>query len=123
MTCAIVGDSIAVGVAEYSHGCSIVDAKIGISSSAIIRRVHDADVVVISAGSNDPNNPRLVDNLKVIRAKCTHKVIWISPVNRVAAAAVRTVAALHGDTVITFIPGRDHVHPRSYIDLVNRIWT
>ena len=110
--CALAGDSIAVGIAPFFKHC-VVDAKIGISSAAIIGRVHDADVLVVSAGSNDPRNPHLEANLKIIRAKASGKVIWISPIDRTAAEAVVRVAAIHGDRVVRFSSGRDHVHPRS----------
>ena len=55
MTCAIVGDSIAVDQFAYFPAC-IHDAKIGMPSANIIGRVHSADVLVVSAGSNDPDN-------------------------------------------------------------------
>src|SRR5580700_9449292 len=110
MLCAVVGDSIALGVSPYLPECT-VDAKIGISSAAVIGRVHEADVLIVSAGSNDPDNPSLVSNLERIRAKATGKVIRIRPVNLKAAMAVLHVAGQHGDLVVSFEPGRDHVHP------------
>jgi len=110
--CLIAGDSIAVGVAPYLPKCT-VNAKIGIPSAAIIGRTEAANVLVVSAGSNDPHNPRLVDNLKHIRERATGRVIWIQPIDNVAAAAVRQIASLHGDNVVTFSPGPDHVHPLS----------
>jgi hypothetical protein len=108
--CLIAGDSIAVAVAPYLPNCT-VNAKIGIPSAAIIGRADAANVLVVSAGSNDPRNPELIDNLQRIRERTSGKVIWIQPIDDVAAAAVRRVAALHGDHVVTFSPGRDHVHP------------
>jgi len=118
--CLIAGDSIAVGVASYLPKCT-VNAKIGISSTAIVGRAGNANVLVVSAGSNDPHNPRLVDNLKHIRAKASGRVIWIQPIDHVAAAAVRSVAALHGDQIVTFSPAGDHVHPASDKALADRI--
>ncbi len=118
--CLIAGDSIAVGVAPYLPRCA-VNAKVGITSTAIIRRVGAANLLIISAGSNDPRNPRLINNLKSIRAKATGRVIWIQPIDPVAAAAVRRVAALHGDHVVTFSPARDHVHPASDKTLATRV--
>jgi hypothetical protein len=56
--CYVIGDSIAVGSAQAVRECR-VDAKIGISSTAIASRAHHAKLVVISAGSNDSKNPRL----------------------------------------------------------------
>jgi hypothetical protein len=116
MTCAIIGDSIAIGLAALMPQC-VVDAKVGIPSAAVIYRMHSADIVVVSAGSNDPRNPRLVDNLKLIRATALGKVIWIAPIDRAAAKAVASVAAIHSDPVIHFEPGHDNVHPRSDVTL------
>src|ERR1700744_3839766 len=89
--CAVVGDSIALGVGTELHRCA-VNAHIGIPSAEVIGRVQHANVLVVSAGSNDPHNPQLEQNLRAIRAKATGKVIWISPMDPVAAAVVRRVA-------------------------------
>ena len=118
--CLIAGDSIAVGVAPFLPTCA-VNAKIGISSTAIVSRAGAANVLIISAGSNDPRNPRLIENLKVIRAKATGRVIWIQPIDPVAAAAVRGVAAIHGDHIVTFSPAPDRVHPASDKRLADRV--
>jgi hypothetical protein len=111
-SCAIVGDSIASGAGQYMRACK-VNAKIGISSHAVIDRVDaSADVNVVSAGSNDPDNPGLRVNLERIRLR-TKRAIWILPIDPAARAAVRTVAAVHGDPVVSFAPAGDHVHPLS----------
>ena len=114
MTCAIVGDSIAEAMNSYFPAC-LHDDKIGISSAAVIGRVHSADVLVISAGSNDPDNPKLLQNLRAIRTKATGKVIWISPRAErypTAAKAVTTVASEHGDKVVMFHASNDGTHPK-----------
>ena len=111
MTCAIVGDSIAVDQFAYFPAC-IHDAKIGVPSANIIGRVHSADVMVVSAGSNDPDNERLLQNLQAIRAKATGKVIWIVPLNKKAARAVLTVARDHSDSIVTFHASNDGTHPK-----------
>jgi hypothetical protein len=111
--CYVIGDSIALGSAAAVGECR-ADAKIGISSTAIVSRAHDAKLVVISAGSNDPGNPRLKQNLELIRSKATGRVLWIVPLDKTAADAVRAVAARHGDGAITFSAAKDNVHPRSY---------
>jgi hypothetical protein len=111
MSCLVAGDSIALMVAAFVS-CT-VDAKVGIGSAAIVARVRPATIVVISAGSNDPRNPRLADNLRAARRKAgDSKVIWIVPALRPAAAAVRAVAAVRGDKSVSFTPGRDGVHPK-----------
>lgn len=109
--CLIAGDSIALAVSAYLRGCA-VNAKIGIGSHAIIERVQPARRVILSAGSNDPDNPRLSGNLEQMRGLAATRTIWILPVNHKAAAAVYKVANLHGDVVIRFASGRDHVHPK-----------
>ena len=123
MTCLIAGDSIAVGAAtaeglspRWRPACT-VNAKVGIPSAQIIGRISAADLTVISAGSNDPDNPRLFANLLAIRAKVTGKVLWIVPVNSIAAGKVLNVAAHYGDATVTFTPGSDHVHPQSYLGI------
>ena len=121
-SCAVVGDSIAVGAAHYMRTCK-VNAKIGISSKAVIARVNpSAAVNVVSAGSNDPDSPSLRANLERIRARA-RRVIWILPINARARAAVQTVAAEHGDRVVAFAPAGDSVHPRSEAALARSIVT
>jgi len=127
MTCVIVGDSIAVGTATAEGlkpsrrpPCTM-DAKIGIPSGQIVGRVHAADLLVISAGSNDPDNPKLERNLRAIRAKATGKVLWIVPVPARAAALVKKVAAVHHDGIISFNPGRDGLHPHSYAPIIAEV--
>ena len=119
-SCAVVGDSIAAGAGQYMPACK-VNAKIGISSSAVIDRVDpSADVNVVSAGSNDPDNPQLRANLERIRAR-GKRMIWILPIDDGARAAVQAVAAEHGDPVVSFAPAGDHVHPRSEVALARSI--
>jgi hypothetical protein len=119
VACFIVGDCIATrpyGLGGRFSQCG-VSAKIGASSSAIVPRVPAVPLkwLVISAGSNDPRNPKLEANLEAMRARASaDRVIWVVPVHKAAAKAVRAVAAHHGDAVVPFIPGRDGVHPRSY---------
>ncbi len=110
--CLVAGDSIAVDVGRYAPQCA-TDARIGIGSAAIVARVRPARLVVISAGSNDPDNPRLADNLERMRVRAgAARVVWIVPVDPRAAAAVRAVARKRGDELVTFVPARDRVHPR-----------
>lgn len=120
--CAIVGDSIADGLAEKMPHCQR-NAKIGIPSGKIIERVPQGylGLLIISAGSNDPQNPRLADNLNAMRRRAGGGVIWIAPVDSRARSVVNSVAQAHGDRVVTFTPGRDHVHPRSYSEIAQQI--
>jgi hypothetical protein len=120
LSCAVVGDSIAVGAGQYMRTCK-VNAKIGISSSAVIGRVDpSAYVNIVSAGSNDPANPDLRANLERIRSRAS-RVIWILPIETRARAEVQAVATAHGDPVVSFAPAGDRVHPRSEIGLARSI--
>ena len=115
--CAVLGDSIALGVAR-SHPTCQVQAVIGIGSDAYLSRfVHtvNARQVLISIGSNDPLIGDLVPAMRRIRARVIADEVTglLSANNANAAAAVRTVASQHGDRVINISPfiGSDRVHP------------
>jgi hypothetical protein len=117
LSCAIVGDSIVDDLHAYFRDCHF-DTKIGIGSAALVAHVPgNADVVVVSAGSNDYLSPRLIASLKAVRARAgAARVIWVRPIPRRAAEAVDTVASLHGDAVVSFAVSptdRERLHPRS----------
>ena len=68
--CGILGDSIALGIALAHPGCD-VSAKVGRSTHAILAHQlpkKHYDYVVLSAGSNNPNDRALRDQLERIRA-------------------------------------------------------
>ena len=119
--CVAVGDSIAVGTGQAMH--CVVRAHVGWSSNKIITLSNGvkAELCIISAGSNDPKNPKLIVNLKRIRNNVDcDKVVWIKPVNSTAAKAVFT-AKNPSDSVISFTPSKDNVHPKNYRTLANAI--
>lgn len=128
--CAIVGDCIATkpyGLGGQLTECE-VSAKAGLPSGKIVSLVPKVklDWLVISAGTNDPTDPRLANNLQAMRARAKATVvIWIVPVAPKAAEAVRSVAAAHGDKTVTFVPGvggtQARVHPRSYRALARAV--
>jgi hypothetical protein len=116
MTCLIVGDSIAVGLASALKGC-IVAAKVGMGSAWIAAHTPGTivDVAFISSGSNDPTNPDLSANLESTRMRLTAgRIVWIKPVNPHARGVVTAVAAAHGDKAVAFMPGRDKLTTRSF---------
>ena len=94
MDCAYIGDSIAVGLEQLDTNCAIY-ARVGASSEFIARQYRNADAedyVVISMGSNDPNNPRLLQNAERLRRTITaRRVVWILPYNRTAAGDISIV--------------------------------
>jgi len=119
LECLILGDSIAVGVAQHRPECE-VHAKVGINSRNYVDRniTKDfaANTVVISLGSNDPKNMKTLTELfalrEVIYAK---KVYWIVPAaNATAQEAVKIVADKFEDKIL-IIPtvSKDKVHPTS----------
>ena len=111
MSCAVVGDSIAEMVQHYLPQCEH-NTKIGISSTAVVSRTPSGrDVVIVSAGSNDPDNPSLRKNLEAIQARGGH-VIWILPVASRPRAVVSEVATANKEPTIGFEPAGDRVHPR-----------
>lgn len=116
-TCAVIGDSIAEMIQEYLPECDH-NTKIGISSAAVLARVlveSPRTVIVVSAGSNDPSNPRLSANLVAIRAH--GPVIWIIPSPAVPQArrVVAQFVVAHNEPAIHFTPGnkglQSRVHP------------
>ena len=122
MDCHIAGDSIAYGLGQVMRECS-VDARVSLQATAIVARVRDGAVVIVSAGSNAPRDPALAENLRAIRSRATGRVIWISPIDHVAARTVREVAAERGDAVVTFEANADRVHPRSYRAIAEKVRT
>lgn len=120
LDCMSAGDSIAVGVGLVLD-CA-VHASIGVPSSYLLKADVSGDTCIISAGSNDPENPELYNNLLTARGRMTcRQVIWIIPRHPRAAGIVRMVAAQSGDKYVTFEAGKDGVHPESYMDLANEV--
>jgi len=127
----VVGDSLAVGTGGQIPG-AIVDAKVGISSSAVLakassnKQLKGADLAIISAGANDypqanggkNKNPQAtISNIQSIRSALNaKKYVWILPFNRNAAKDISS--AVGGDDTVDLAsvatPGPDGLHPSSY---------
>lgn len=118
--CLIIGDSIAVGVGMRRHDCE-VEAKIGITSNSYLNSIHrkfrieDAEVTVISLGSNDGNVDSYPSLLKIRQEIKTGKVIWImSTNNKQSRFAVLQLSFQYGDQVLdtsVYPMSKDGVHP------------
>jgi lysophospholipase L1-like esterase len=115
--CVVMGDSIAVGVAEYRPDCEAI-AKSGINSERYIEtllQAHTAKTIVISLGVNDDATIDTLDNLREVRRQVRGRtVIWLLPgIRPRAQVAIRTVAQEFGDRLIDTKPhaGPDHLHP------------
>ncbi len=116
-TCALIGDSIAEDLRSFFRECE-ANVKLGIGTKAIAARVPPrADLIVVSAGSNDYLDPGLVSRLQALRSRAgAARVIWIRPAPASAGAAVDSVARAHGDAVVPFVVSRtdrEHIHPQS----------
>jgi hypothetical protein len=116
-TCALIGDSIAEDLRGFFRECD-ANVKLGIGTKAIAALVPaHADVIIVSAGSNDYLTPGLLPRLQAVRARAgAARVIWIRPAPKGAGDAIDTVAHAHGDTVVPFVVSRtdrEHLHPQS----------
>jgi hypothetical protein len=124
--CLIIGDSLAVGIAQHRPDC-VAMATTGITSvgwrARYGIRMPSASTVLISLGTNDsPGMPteRLLMELR--RAFPPRTIVyWLVPPTRNPAAqeAVRNVARWHGDQLVPVPAGPDGIHPtrQGYADL------
>ena len=119
LECLILGDSIALGVAQFRSGCEL-RANVGISTSGWLKRYGHlnltAKTTIISLGVNDGDAANTYAKLRELRAKITSKqVYWIVPneqTNKHLYQDVNTIAGMFGDQVIqTNKYQRDGVHP------------
>jgi len=127
----VVGDSIAVGTGQ-AMGVP-TNAKVGASSSQILTNIKNNPSLqnqgnaVLSVGSNDivggrGNVDQLRSNLGEIRSTMNAgSYTWILPADPTAAATVRSFAAANGDKVVSFTPGGDGIHPKSYGAVANSV--
>jgi lysophospholipase L1-like esterase len=119
LECLIIGDSIALGVAQFRSGCEL-RANVGISTSGWLKRYGHlnlaAKIAIISLGVNDGDAANTYGKLRELRAKITSKqVYWIVPSEAIYKHLyqdVNTIAGMFGDQVIqTNKYQRDGVHP------------
>ena len=129
--CAILGDSIAVGTQMFKPECALY-AHGGWTTHRWLReyRVAGKDgiqssTVVISLGTNDPDNTDTYEQLKTVRNMIqSNRVYWILPSIKPAKQdAVNRVAQEFGDTVLsTTRLQKDGIHPSwaGYRELVSK---
>ncbi|MDO6415456.1 hypothetical protein Q4F19_13770 [Sphingomonas sp. BIUV-7] len=123
MSCLIVGDCIALGIAAAMNvmapGQCDVHARVGATSGAIKALVPGRryDVAIISAGSNDPAGHALDRDLSRLRESLNaDRISWVYPRSPPQAWSVYRVALSHGDRSVdlTSLASRDGVHPGDY---------
>jgi lysophospholipase L1-like esterase len=118
LDCLIVGDSIAVGVANVRTEC-VSYAKGGINSKQWVNQNIGktpliAKSVIISLGSNDHKYVKTEDELRTIRQLTkADRVYWILPAIKTdIQEIVKKVAAEHGDVLLPITRLQpDGVHP------------
>ena len=115
--CAILGDSLAAGVAVYRRDCAS-DTKVGITSAryaASHMMSVDADTVLISLGANDGIPDRdTAENLVRLRSGTRgRRVYWILPARPDATRRlIAAIAHTCGDRLIETrgFTGADGLH-------------
>lgn len=120
LDCLIIGDSLAVGMAEATTRCVSI-AKTGITSSNWLKTyrssLRPAKKIVISLGTNDRQSSDLYRILVELRRQVqASSVIWVLPSEELKPWAryyVTYAAYTHGDYVLD-IPsvylGQDKIH-------------
>lgn len=116
LECLIVGDSIAVGIAQHRPQCELV-ARVGITSTAWNKKFANtlapAKHTIISLGTNDWLADKTFQEISQLRARIKGQVTWILPANNTAKQTpVVTVAQMYNDvTLVITETAKDRVHP------------
>lgn len=116
LECLIVGDSIAVGIAQHRAQCE-VRARVGISSTqwnkTFGNSILPAKHTIISLGTNDWLADKTLKEIAEIRARISGRVTWILPANSIERQTpVVTVAQMYGDrTLVITQTKKDGIHP------------
>jgi lysophospholipase L1-like esterase len=133
LECLIIGDSIAVGLAQHRPECASF-SKGGINTWQYNKQYKSqnltADTVIISLGSNDHKHIKTLDELTKLRQRVqARQVYWILPQGNLKAsevpieniqAIVKQLATEHGDIVVPITRvQKDNIHPSTagYKDL------
>jgi lysophospholipase L1-like esterase len=128
LECLILGDSIAVGVAQQRPEC-VVYAKVGINSytwnNKNITKTLSAKTVIISLGANDSSKINTRGELLALRELTkADLVFWILPNNKPKVHPfIRELAAHYGDVVLPIaVLSSDNIHPtaKGYKILANQ---
>ncbi len=116
LECLIVGDSIAVGIAQHRQEC-VSYAQVGITSGGwnnkFLSKNLNAKHTLVSLGTNDYSAFKTFEELLALRKNLNTNVTWILPANGTdRQTAVVKVAQMYGDPTIV-IPelSKDKIHP------------
>ena len=128
LECLILGDSIAVGTAQFRPDCAVY-AKSGINSHNWLNKNVDKNLtaksVIISLGSNDHSGVKTFHELMAIRQLTdAGRVYWILPANKPEVREiVEIIARNFGDTMLPISSlSKDGVHPttKGYKELAGK---
>jgi lysophospholipase L1-like esterase len=128
LECLILGDSIAVGIAQHRPECAVY-AQVGITSrgwnNKYLVKKPDAKTTVVSLGTNDYSETATFRELYALRQTLPSKVVWILPANGVdRQTAVVKIAQMYNDATVV-IPelSKDKIHPtaRGYRELAEQV--
>jgi lysophospholipase L1-like esterase len=116
--CLILGDSIAVGIAQHRPDC-VTHAKVGITShkwNQVYGKINvEAKTVIISLGSNDSNAELTLKEITALRKRIGEdtQVFWVLPAhNHQMQKAIYIVAEDFRDGVLGIEKTtKDRVHP------------
>jgi len=124
--CAIIGDSIALGIAKYRQDCSLF-ATVGITSTAFEKADYTpiGETTIISLGSNDAGNNTEAALMKLRQRLTSKRVIWIMPAahKKHVRNIIQRVSDRFQDRIVEMrLVGFDGIHPTvdGYIDLARR---
>jgi hypothetical protein len=117
LDCLIVGDSIAVGVAQYRPEC-VSYARVGITSKMwndkFLTRIVGSETTIISLGSNDWNADTTLKEVMALREVVNSKrVFWIMPSIKPEIRYMIQIVADKYDDDILYVreTSKDNVHP------------
>lgn len=128
LECLILGDSIAVGIAQHRPECAVY-AKVGTTSRGwndkFLAKKPDAKTTTISLGTNDYSDTATFRELYSLRQTLPNRVVWILPANGAdRQTAVVKIAQMYNDATIV-IPelSKDKIHPtaRAYKELAEQV--
>ena len=126
--CLILGDSIAVGVAQHRPEC-VAYAKVGWNTSqwnkSYLKKDLSSKITVISLGSNDHDGVNSFKELLKLRESVDSvEVFWILPASKPHIQdMIKIIAKNYNDTVLPINDlSNDKVHPtqRAYKQLAGQ---
>lgn len=113
--CMIIGDSIAVGIAQHRQECA-VHATVGITTEAWLRKYKHIDLrantIVISLGSNTVRGGSYSALFDLRNRITAQRVIWVAPSEKlrwIEYYNVQQAAGPNNDEVV--IPNPKHYSP------------